>query len=267
VDVNFRDSRGHLQTIPVPPRRIVSLVPSLTETLCALGRADALVGVTEYCVHPAEMLGDKARVGGTKNPALETIVALRPDLVLANHEENRRRDVERLEAAGVRVLVTYARTVADAVDEIAMLGRLLASAGEAAAITSAIGEAWTRVRARPNPDPPNVAALIWKAPYMVVGPDTFAHDLIEQCGGRNAFAAQGERRYPRTDPQGLVAARPDVILLPTEPYAFGPRDRDELLELDLPAARSGRVHVIEGELLTWYGPRIERALEVLSALF
>ena len=101
---------------------------------------------------------------------------------------------------------------------------------------------------------------------MAVGPDTFANDLIEQCCGQNAFGDQ-ERRYPRIDEADLEAARPDVVLLPTEPYEFDIRDAVELRSLDMPAARSARVHVVEGELLSWYGPRMGRALELFSGLF
>jgi ABC-type Fe3+-hydroxamate transport system substrate-binding protein len=109
-------------------------------------------------------------------------------------------------------------------------------------------------------------ALIWRDPFMVVGADTFAHDLLSCCGAVNPFAGEGERRYPRVERAALEAAAPDVILLPTEPYAFGEQDRRELLELDCPAARAGRIHVVEGELLTWYGPRMARALETFAAL-
>jgi len=109
------DALGREHEFAAPPRRIVSLVPSWTEALFALGAGDSVVGVTEYCVHPADRVARLARVGGTKNPDTRAIAALRPDLVLANREENRQRDVERLEAAGLRVFVTYARRVAEAV--------------------------------------------------------------------------------------------------------------------------------------------------------
>jgi ABC-type Fe3+-hydroxamate transport system substrate-binding protein len=240
----------------------VSLVPSQTETLFALGAGERVVGVTEYCVHPAEELAGVARVGGTKTPDLERIGALRPDLVLANREENRRLDVERLERAGLRVFVTYARSVDDAVAEIALLGQLTARIAEAARVCVEIARARA---ALPERAPVRVVALIWKHPYMAVGPDCFASDLLRVCGGHNAVPA-GRRRYPQLDARALAALAPEVILLPTEPYAFGAEDIPELLALDCPAARSRRVHVVEGELLTWYGPRIARAIETFGAL-
>ena len=114
---------------------------------------------------------------------------------------------------------------------------------------------------------PRVAALVWRDPLMVVGGDTFASDLLRCAGAENPFAVDGGGRYPRIERRALEAAAPDVLLLPTEPYRFEESDRRELLQLDCPAARAGRVHILEGELLSWYGPRMPRALETLSQLF
>jgi ABC-type Fe3+-hydroxamate transport system substrate-binding protein len=265
--MRIRDALGREHAFATPPRRIVSLVPSLTETLFALGAAESLAGVTDFCVHPADGVASKARVGGTKNPNLVAIRALAPDLVLANKEENRRRDVEALEAEGVPVFVTYARSVREAIEEIRLLGRICASEGRASSIAAEVEDELALAAARRAAREPTAAvALVWRDPFMVVGGDTFAHDLLRCCGARNPFADAGASRYPRVDLRALEAAQPDVILLPTEPYAFGERDRDELLTLDCPAARNGRVHVIEGELLSWYGPRMPRALRTIAEL-
>jgi ABC-type Fe3+-hydroxamate transport system substrate-binding protein len=265
VSGSFVDSLGRELRLTGAPRRIVSLVPSITETLFALGLGPAVAGVTDFCVHPAGEVQHVPKVGGTKNPRLEAVLRLEPDLVIANREENRRRDVERLEAAGAPVFVTYARDVETAIREIEVLGELGERGREARAIAVSVREALRAAReARPVPAP-CVVALIWRRPYMAVGADTFAHALLVECGGENPFAER-ERRYPRIDEGALSAAAPDVILLPTEPYAFGEADRQDLLALDCSAARSGRIHVIEGELLTWYGPRMARALPTLSRL-
>ncbi len=265
VDLRVTDSRGRVFELAAPPRRIVCLVPSITETLFALGAGDAVVGVTDFCVHPPEARASRTIVGGTKNPRTAEIRALAPDLVIANREENRQRDVERLEADGLRVLVTYARTVREAVAEIRALGALLARRTAAEAIARECDAALVRaLEAAPAPRP-RVVALVWREPWMAVGADTFAHDVLAACGAENPFAARAGR-YPRISDAELAAAAPDVVLLPTEPYAFGKRDRDELLALDWPASRSGRVHVVEGELLSWYGPRIPRALATFSSL-
>jgi ABC-type Fe3+-hydroxamate transport system substrate-binding protein len=263
--LELRDAIGREVELRATPGRIVSLVPSLTETLFALGAGPHVVGVTDFCVHPADEVQRRRRVGGTKTPRLEAILELAPDLVLASKEENRRRDVEALERAGIPVYVTYPRTVHAAALDIELLGRILACPERADAIVGAVEQARARARERAPRPAPRVVALIWKQPYMTLNADTFGHDMLVQSGGSNPFAS-AERRYPRTDESGLGAAAPEVILLPTEPYAFGERDRQELLRLDCPAAASGRIHIVEGELLSWYGPRMARALEVFSEL-
>lgn len=263
--MEVEDARGRRIDLAVPPRRIVCLVPSITETVFALGRGDAVVGVTDYCVHPASEVGTRTRVGGTKNPKLNLVRALRPDLVIANREENRRRDVERLEETGVAVWVTYARGVDEAIREIRVLGRVLGVPEAASAILRDVDSGRASARARTTEPRPRVVALVWKRPYMSVNGDTFAHDLLVESGGENPFATR-ERRYPRIREAEIEEARPDVILLPTEPYAFGERDRQEVLSVRCPASESGRVHIVEGELLSWYGPRMGRALRTFARL-
>jgi ABC-type Fe3+-hydroxamate transport system substrate-binding protein len=248
------------------PRRIVSLVPSLTESLFALGLGERVVGVTEWCVHPAEGVARLPKLGGTKNPDLAAIRALAPDLVIANQEENRRRDVERLEASGIRVWLTYPRTVAEGAALLADVAELGASAEARAHVVAPVLAAVAEAdRARPARGVP-VFCPIWREPWMAVGGDTYAHDLLTLCGGRNVFAAHAERRYPRVTLEQVVEAAPEVVLLPDEPYAFGAADQAELRRLPLPAAKSGRIHLIDGTLVSWYGSRIARAIAVLRDL-
>jgi ABC-type Fe3+-hydroxamate transport system substrate-binding protein len=248
------------------PPRVVSLVPSLTEALAWLGLASHLVGVSDGCVHPAEVVAKLPKIGGTKSPSIPRILALGPDLVIANQEENRRRDVERLEAAGVPVWVTYPRSVRDGVAllrELAALGAGSGAIGELVdPIEAAVAAAET---ARPERGVP-VFCPIWKAPWMSVGRDTYANDLLALCGGENVFAGREDRRYPIVQLPEIVAASPEVILLPDEPYAFGAREVSELTALDIPAAASGRIHLIDGTLVSWYGPRIQRAVETIRPL-
>jgi ABC-type Fe3+-hydroxamate transport system substrate-binding protein len=248
------------------PERIVSLVPSLTEALFALGLGDRVVGVTDWCVHPRDRVAGLPRVGGSKTPSIERILELRPDLVIANREESRRRDVERLESAGIRVWATHPRSVrggARLLRELAALGAT-PNAVEAvvAPVERALAAALERKPARAVP----VFCPIWKKPWMAVGGDTYADDLLALCGGRNVFAERTERRFPLVETADIVSARPEVILLPDEPYAFGPRDVEELAALDVPAAHDARIHLIDGTLVSWYGPRIERALRILRPL-
>jgi ABC-type Fe3+-hydroxamate transport system substrate-binding protein len=258
----LRDARGVACELARPAERVVSLVPSWTETLHALGAGARRVGVTEYCVHPDFARTAACVVGGTKTPDLARIRALAPEIVIANREENRRLDIERLEASGVRAFVTDARSVAAAALEIEQLGALVGAAPRARELAQTIRAALLR---RPAEPPLCGVALIWKDPFMALGGDCFAHDLLVQCGVVNPFAGRG-RRYPRIERGELAAAAPELILLPTEPYAFAEPDRRELLQLDCPAARNARIHIVEGELLTWYGPRIPRALATFREL-
>ncbi len=244
----------------------MSLVPSLTESLFALGLGDRVVGITEWCVHPAAEVARVPKVGGTKNPDIEEIRALAPDLVIANQEENRRRDVERLEAAGLRVWLTYPCTVRAGAELLAEMAELGASAEARARVVAPVLRAVEEAEAAEHPTPVRVFCPIWRDPWMAVGAPTYADDLIRLCGGVNVFASRAERRYPRITLADIEAAMPEVVLLPDEPYAFGPRDAADLGRLAIPAAASGRIHLIDGTFVSWYGPRIRRAIEALRRL-
>jgi ABC-type Fe3+-hydroxamate transport system substrate-binding protein len=248
-------------------RRIVSLVPSLSEALFALGLGARVVGVTEWCVHPREEVARLPKVGGTKTPDLAAICALQPDLVIANREENRRRDVERLEAAGIPVWVTYPRSVREGAELLRELAGLGASPERTQAVVEPVLEAVTRAEARPPGPGPRVFCPIWRNPWMTVGADTYAHDLIRLCGGENVFAERGDRRYPRVSEEEILAAAPEVVLLPDEPYRFDDHDAAELRHWEIPAARDRRIHLIDGTLVSWYGPRIRGAIETLRGYF
>ncbi|TMA32726.1 MAG: cobalamin-binding protein [Deltaproteobacteria bacterium] len=251
---------------PANAQRIVSLVPSLTEALFDLGLGPSVVGVTDWCVHPAAGVADLAKVGGTKNPSIARVLELRPDLVIANREENRERDVERLRAAGVPVWVTYPRTVAEGVALVRELAQLGAPAERAQPLIRELETALEQARAARPGRPTPVFCAIWKHPWMAVGADTYADDLLALCGGRNVFAHRRERRYPIVSDAEIAAAQPEVILLPDEPYAFGACDVAEVAALATPASAAGRIHCIDGTLISWYGPRIARALAEVGAL-
>ncbi|MGY1605628.1 MULTISPECIES: helical backbone metal receptor [unclassified Geodermatophilus] len=241
---------------PVPltgtARRVVSLVPSLTEAL-AVTVPDRLVGATDWCTHPAGL--DVARVRGTKNPDRAAIAALAPDLVVCNREENRRLDVDRLRAAGIPVWVTVIESVDEA---LASMRRLFAEAlgvPEPAWLVEA-----ARKWSRPVPEPPlRCAVPVWRDPWMVVGPRTFTGDVLARLGLVNVFGA-GEDRYPHVDVADVLAARPDVVLLPDEPYLFTVDDGPEAF----PGVRSV---LVSGRALTWYGPSLATArAEMLAAV-
>jgi ABC-type Fe3+-hydroxamate transport system substrate-binding protein len=249
------------------PTRIVSLVPSVSEALFELGLGDRVVGVTDWCVHPARSVARLPKVGGTKNPNVAAILALAPELVIANREENTKRTVEALEAQGLRVWVTYPRSVRDGVTLLRELCELGASPAARRRVLEpverALAEAERRVGKRRRT---RVFCPIWRDPWMSIGRDTYAHDLIRLCGGENVFADCGDRRYPRVDLRDVESAGPEVILLPDEPYRFGREDAAELMGLDVPAARQRRIHLIDGTLVSWYGPRIYAALGAIRVL-
>jgi len=257
------DASGVALELAAPPRRIVSLIPSTTELLCALGLADALVGVTVYCLEPREVVRGKARVGGEKDPDLAAIRALAPDLVVANIEENRREDVDALRAAGLRVWVTYPRTVAEGLAMIHDLGEVTGAREGARTLLDTLEPLYARARTRAAARRPvSVFYPIWRQPWMTIGADTYVHDLLATCGGVNVF---GDRtRYPTVTLDEVAARRPEVILLPDEPFRFR---RAHLADFEpypaVPAVRGGRIHLVDGKPFSWHGPRLADALTKL----
>ncbi len=257
------DDAGRSLALLAPPARIVSLVPSVTELLCHLGFASRLVGVTRFCTEPASDLVGLARIGGTKTPDCDRIVGLSPDLVVVNSEENQRQDFERLVAAGITVLVSFPTTVAAAAMSIRRLGRALDAESGAATLADAIDDA---MRVRVAPPLLRVFCPIWRSPWMSFSGDTYCSDILTHAGGLNLCAA-APCRYPEVALDAIAAAAPEVILLPDEPYPFAARHFDALAPLHrTPAWRRGRVHLVDGKLLSWYGPRTLEGLRVFRAL-
>jgi ABC-type Fe3+-hydroxamate transport system substrate-binding protein len=251
----------------VSARRIVSLIPSITEILFAIGAGDRVVGCTIYCTEPAEGVATKTRVGGEKNPKLELIRDLGADLVIANVEENVREHVETLRAWGIAVHVTYPRTVAEGIRLVGELGELLEAGSRAREIETALRARHDEVRAAAaGRRPRRVFCPIWRRPYMTINRDTYVHDMLAVAGGENVFASAA-KRYPEVTLEEVAAAAPEVVLLPDEPYRFRAVHRGDFAAYpDLPAVRDGRLPLVDGKLLSWYGPRIAEALRVLPPL-
>ncbi len=235
-----------------PAARVVSLVPSITEALVSI-RREAVVGATDWCTHPADLDQTlEARVRGTKNPNLETIRRLRPDVVIANHEENRELDVRRLRESGVEVHVTRIESVPEAVatfehlfDEVLGWER-----------PDWLAEA-ERLWCGPLPEvTATVAIPIWRDPWMVVGGSTFTGDLVRRLGRANAYADSADR-YPTVETAAIEAAGVDEVLLPDEPYVFTADDGPE-------AFTSTPTRLVSGRLLTWYGPSLLEARALLD---
>jgi ABC-type Fe3+-hydroxamate transport system substrate-binding protein len=244
--------------------RIVSLCPSLTELVFDLGRGEELVGITEYCVHPADRVGVVEKVGGTKTPDVGRIAVLRPDWVLLNEEENRREDAEALRAAGVRCHVTFPKDSLETAGMVRDIGVALEASEAAERIALDIEERTHRVRAAAAGQPPvSWAYLIWRKPWMSVSRDTFAHALLAQAGGRNVFADR-PTRYPQVTPQELADADPELVLLCTEPFPFEEKHADELAErTGLPRAR---FRIADGEYLSWHGSRTPDGIDYAEGL-
>jgi ABC-type hemin transport system substrate-binding protein len=236
----------------VTPRRVVSLVPSLTELTRLLGASDRLVGVTTYCTH-----AQAARVGGSKFFDPDAVLALEPDLVLANTEENHPDRLAALRASEVPVLETFPRTVGDVAPMLAEVADALGADADAlvAELDAALSEAEARRPATPVP----ALTLIWRRPWMGVGPDTYVDDLLRVCGFASVLAGAAER-YPRLDASLVLG--PAVVLLPSEPYAFTEADLPAVAELVGDVTHS----FVDGELLTWHGPRTAAALRTFSRL-
>ncbi|WP_405579373.1 helical backbone metal receptor [Streptomyces sp. NBC_01190] len=227
---------------------MVSLVPSLTEAV-AVTAPGLLVGATDWCSRPVGL--DVVRIGGTKNPDVPAVAALAPDLVIANEEENRPGDLAALRAAGLRVMVTEVRSLPQAFAELARV--LVAGCGvDRPGWLDAAETAWREV---PVLRPRRRAVVpIWRRPWMTLGRDTFAGDLLARLGVDHVHAADPER-YPRVDLAELPAA--DLVVLPDEPYRFTAHDGPEAFP-GLPAA------LVSGRHLTWYGPSLAEAPEVIG---
>jgi ABC-type Fe3+-hydroxamate transport system substrate-binding protein len=290
---------GNLESLRLDraPRRVVSLVPSVTESLFDLGVGDRLVGITDYCIHPASKVTGLLKIGGTKNPDLKKIKAALPDLIIANQEENRKEDVEALQAEGFKVWVTFPRTMREAIDLLWATIRVfrVPMIGQRLSVLETTYE-WASLAAE-NMTPVSVFCPIWREPragegrvrwWMTINRDTYTHDVLRVCGGANVFAdrdrryplaadlgqtravatdPERDRRYPRVTPEEVAERAPEVILLPSEPYPFDEADLAAFAAFpEIPAVKNNRLHLVDGSLFTWPGTRLALALADLPAL-
>jgi ABC-type Fe3+-hydroxamate transport system substrate-binding protein len=246
--------------------RIVSLCPSLTELVFDLGLGDSLVGLTKFCVRPADRVRGIEKVGGTKTPRIERIAELAPDLVLLNEEENRLEDAEALQTAGLVCHVSFPKTAIETAEMVRSIGEAVEQAEEAERIAKAIEQAARRAREESEGLPPiRYAYLIWREPLMSVSGDTFISDLLRLAGGENAFADR-PKRYPVVEARDLAAAGLQAVLLSTEPFPFQEKHINEL------SRQTGLApeifHIVDGEMLSWHGSRtpagIDYAVQVIA---
>ena len=246
----LRDAVGRSFDFDQPPRRVVSLVPSLTETLFDLGAGDAVVGITNYCIFPTEL--DVPRVGGTKNPDVEAIRGLAPDLVDMNLEENLPRHAREIERFAP-VFVTEPRTIVDVVALITTLGAIHRRSERAAELLEDLRGELSNARRQVF----TFACPIWKKPWMWCGGDTYVANLVAAAGGVNVL--QNKSRYPQSELEVIAAMKPEVVLVPDEPYAFS---EDEAAEI---GERTGAriIGPFPGHLVTWHGARTIAGLRFL----
>ncbi|MVT08060.1 helical backbone metal receptor [Chitinophaga tropicalis] len=246
------DQLGRQVVIPFPPRRIVSLVPSQTELLYHLGLNSEVVGITKFCRHPEQWFREKTRIGGTKQLHLDAIKALRPDLVIANKEENERWQVNEL-MESCPVWVSNIHNLQEALEMIRGVGAITGKAEAAEEIAGTITQRFSSLAVWEGAAPLRTAYFIWKDPWMVAGGDTFIHTMLETCGLSNVFG--GMSRYPEITIEQLQAADCQLVLLSSEPYPFAEKHAAMLRE-QLPGTQ---IMLVDGEMFSWYGSRLLEA--------
>src|SRR5688572_8308894 len=247
---HFTDQLQNAIFLAEKPKRIISLVPSQTELLFDLGLENEVVGVTKFCIHPAEIVSSKTKIGGTKNFNFEAIDALKPDLIIGNKEENYQEGIEKL-AEKYPVWMSDIFTLEDALDMICKIGELTGTAETAIEIGRKITDEFAAL-SKPRL-PISAAYFIWKGPYMAAGDNTFINDMLQWCGFENVFA--NAERYPEIAREMLQKSNPEVILLSSEPYPFGEKHFQEFQEI----CPNAKVIIVDGEMFSWYGSRLLKA--------
>lgn len=250
--ITFVQYDGSILTMEKRPVKIVSLVPSITENLIQFGKIPS--ARTSFCIEPKEVVKDIAVIGGTKTPRVSRIVAMKPDLVIANQEENIKEHIEEIQAAGIPVWVTFPNKVSDLIPLYSELGQLCENQN--------VANVWTNKTQQLLKQKfkwkikPKIATLIWKNPWMAVGKDTYTSNLIEFCGGENPISG----RYPEITVEQIKKQKIDIMLLPNEPYEF---KKD-----DIEFWKSIVSHVLPfcGEDLLWSGPRFLNAVASLTEI-
>ena len=252
------DQLGRKVEILFPPKRIVSIVPSQTELLYHLGLRDEVIGITKFCIHPAEWFTSKARIGGTKQLHIEKIRELKPDLILANKEEN---DVDQIQTLCEEfpVWISEIRNLEEALDMIRSVGAITARIEESEKLKAEIQVAADIFLPAKNR---TAAYFIWNDPMMSVNCDTFIHAMMKHAGFTNVFDGRKDSRYPNISEQDLIAANPEIVLLSSEPFPFEQKHADYFQSI-LP---DSEVVLVDGEMFSWYGSRLVRSFDYFATL-
>ncbi len=253
----YTDMMGRQVRLPGLPKRMVSLVPSQTELLADLGLDAEVVGITKFCVHPADWFRNKPRVGGTKQLHLDRIRALKPDLIIGNKEENVKEQVEAL-ANEFPVWLSDVTDFDAALKMMVAVGELVGRAAQGRALSQAIQQAFSSLRQ--NRPAIRAAYFIWRQPWMVAAGDTFINDMMSMAGFENVFAHL--KRYPEIGAAELKEAAPEILLLSSEPYPFREKHAEELRSV----AGNCRTMMVDGEMFSWYGSRMLKAADYLANL-
>lgn len=234
--------------------RIVSLVPSLTELLIHLGLGKQIVGRTRFCIFPEDQVGDIPIIGGTKNPNLDKIRAQKPDIIVANYEENRKEDITQLQSE-FRVFLTDIRSISDAFVSIRDIGNLFGVSGQTQALIRQIEQEFNK---RPDMPPIPTLYLIWRDPWMGVSRDTYINDVMQHWNLSNVLLS--DNRYPVINPDTTTFDRPELILLSSEPFPFKTKHSEEIRSVFTGA----RVEFVDGKWFSWYGSRMLPAFRALN---
>jgi len=244
----FTDQLGRSVEVFFPPQKIISLVPSQSELLFHLNLNASISALTKFCIHPKELVVNKEIVGGTKTIKLDKIASIRPDLIIANKEENTRAEIEEL-AANFPVWISDIKNLDDAFMMIKSVGELTNTEARSTEIADAVAARFDGLR--PLQKSLSAVYLIWRKPYMSVNRNTFIHDMLERVGLIN-LCANATERYPEISEAELLALNPEVVLLSSEPYPFSEKHIQELSQI-LP---NSRIEGVDGELFSWYGSRL-----------
>lgn len=252
----YIDQMNRSVEIPSTPKRIISLVPSQTELLFDLGLDNEIIGITKFCIHPADKVKQKTKIGGTKQFNTDLIKKLNPDLIIGNKEENEKIQIEEL-MQHFPIWMSDIGNLDDALDMIRKVGQITSRTIAANSLASRTQQRFNDLTIKRSDK--KVAYFIWRKPYMVAGKGTFIDDMLQRCGFVNAFSAE---RYPEVSEKEIAAAQPELILLSSEPYPFKERHIAEFRNF-LPGAD---IKIVDGEMFSWYGSRLLHVPEYFEKL-
>jgi ABC-type Fe3+-hydroxamate transport system substrate-binding protein len=246
----FRDQMHRKVELPSTPQRIISIVPSQTELLYDLGLSEEVIGITKFCIHPEEWFRTKTRVGGTKKLNIELIKSLNPDLIIGNKEENEQNQVDEL-AKHFPIWMSDVKDLKDAIQMIAEIGNITGKGDKAGKLANQISSLFSDPKSQIlNLESRKATYLIWYNPIMVAGGNTFIHSMLNYCHLENVFA--NFKRYPEISEEELKVAKPDLILLSSEPFPF----KEKHMEAFKKICPEAEILLVDGEMFSWYGSRL-----------